>query len=436
MDKLDLVGIGIGPFNLSLAAQLDSVRDVNSAFLEKKTEFAWHPDMMLPGVELQTSFLKDLVTLTNPTSKWSFLAYMVRQKRMLDFMNADFAAVPRREFAAYLKWVSAHLDGLVFNNAVREVEFDGNDFRVHSDNGTYVTRNLAVGIGKPAFVPGWARHLPVEKCFHTSQTKSRLPDLRGKRVAVIGGGQSGAELVEYLLGGNGDGVEEVLWLSRRDNFEPLDDTPFVNEYFTPGYADIFASLPNGRKQELMSRQKLASDGASLSTLKSIYQLIYRQRYLEEGDVIGRLLPQREVFQVQSEGKDFRIAARNGLNQDVEFFHADALILATGYETALPEFMLPLQPRLEEGASGAYHLDADFRASWNGPADRNIFVQNAGRIDLGIFEPQLSLMAWRSAKIVNALLRHDVFDLDQNPPIVDWVANGTQVAGGTVVQAWG
>ena len=66
MDKLDLVGIGIGPFNLSLAAQLDDVRDVKYAFLEQKAEFAWHPDMMLPGVELQTSFLKDLVTLTNP----------------------------------------------------------------------------------------------------------------------------------------------------------------------------------------------------------------------------------------------------------------------------------------------------------------------------------------------------------------------------------
>lgn len=436
MDKLDLVGIGIGPFNLSLAAQLDDVRNVKSAFLEQKAEFAWHPDMMLPGVELQTSFLKDLVTLTNPTSKWSFLSYMVSQKRMLDFMNADFAAVPRREFAAYLKWVADHLGGLVFNNAVREVEFDGNDFQVRSDNGTYVTRNLAIGIGKPAFVPGWARHLPVEKCFHTSQAKSRLPDLHGKRVAVIGGGQSGAELVEYLLGGNDGNVEEVLWLSRRDNFEPLDDTPFVNEYFTPGYADIFASLHDSRKQELMSRQKLASDGASLSTLKSIYQLIYRQRYLDEGNVIARLLPQREVFQVQHDGEDFRIAARNGLNQDVEFFHVDALILATGYETALPEFMAPLRARLEEGVSGAYRLDADFRACWDGPANRSIFVQNAGRIDLGIFEPQLSLMAWRSAKIVNALMGQNVFDLDQNRPIVDWVADGTQVADGAVVQAWG
>ena len=436
MDKLDLVGIGIGPFNLSLAAQLDGVADVSSIFLEQRSEFAWHPDMMLPGVELQTSFLKDLVTLTNPTSKWSFLSYMVAQKRMLDFMNADFAAVPRREFAAYLKWVADHLDGLAFDSSVREVTFDGQDFKVRTDHTSYVANNLAIGVGKPAFVPAWARQLPKHKCFHTSQAKSNLPKLRGKRIAVIGGGQSGAELVEYLLGGNIKDVEEVLWLSRRDNFEPLDDTPFVNEYFTPGYADVFAGLPDACKQDLMSRQKLASDGASLSTLKSIYQLLYRQRYLQEGNVAGRLLPQREVFQVQQDGEAMRIAARNGLNQDVEFFDADALILATGYETTLPEFMAPLRSRLEVGASGAYRLDADFRAQWDGPSDRNIFVQNAGRIDLGIFEPQLSLMAWRSAKIVNALTGKNVFNLDQNPPIVDWVAGSGDLAGGAVVQAWG
>ena len=132
----------------------------------------------------------------------------------------------------------------------------------------------------------------------------------------------------------------------------------------------------------------------------------------------------------------RIAARNGLNQDVEFFDADALILATGYETTLPEFMAPLRSLLEVGASGAYRLDAEFRAQWDGPSDRNIFVQNAGRIDLGIFEPQLSLMAWRSAKIVNALTGKNVFNLDQNPPIVDWVAGTGDRAGGAVVQAWG
>ena len=82
---LDLAGIGVGPFNLSLAAQLDSVDGLNVRFYDRKAHFSWHPGMMLPDVELQTSFLKDLVTATNPTSPWSFVAYLVAQ-----FLEAYF----------------------------------------------------------------------------------------------------------------------------------------------------------------------------------------------------------------------------------------------------------------------------------------------------------------------------------------------------------
>ena len=44
-------------------------------FLEAKTSFSWHPGMMLDGVHLQTPFMADLVTMADPTSPFSFLAY-------------------------------------------------------------------------------------------------------------------------------------------------------------------------------------------------------------------------------------------------------------------------------------------------------------------------------------------------------------------------
>ncbi len=40
---LDLAGIGIGPFNLSLAAQLDGLPDMNARFFEQRPAFSWHP---------------------------------------------------------------------------------------------------------------------------------------------------------------------------------------------------------------------------------------------------------------------------------------------------------------------------------------------------------------------------------------------------------
>lgn len=73
-EPLDIAGIGIGPSNLSLACLFESVPEIRSRFFERRDSFDWHPGMMMPGVELQSSFLKDLVTPVLPTSRWSFVS--------------------------------------------------------------------------------------------------------------------------------------------------------------------------------------------------------------------------------------------------------------------------------------------------------------------------------------------------------------------------
>ena len=62
---LDLLGIGIGPFNLSLAALADRVPGLRSAFLERQPEFRWHPGLMIDGTFVQVPFLADLVSLVD-----------------------------------------------------------------------------------------------------------------------------------------------------------------------------------------------------------------------------------------------------------------------------------------------------------------------------------------------------------------------------------
>ncbi|NYA44769.1 SidA/IucD/PvdA family monooxygenase [Serratia fonticola] len=62
--------------NLSLAALLHPHPHITSAFFEQRSEFQWHPGLMLPNLTLQISFMKDLVSLVDPTSKLSFLAYL------------------------------------------------------------------------------------------------------------------------------------------------------------------------------------------------------------------------------------------------------------------------------------------------------------------------------------------------------------------------
>ncbi|MBL1188808.1 lysine 6-monooxygenase, partial [Escherichia coli] len=40
---LDFIGIGIGPFNLSIAAPGSEVAGFNSKFLGRQPAFSWHP---------------------------------------------------------------------------------------------------------------------------------------------------------------------------------------------------------------------------------------------------------------------------------------------------------------------------------------------------------------------------------------------------------
>ena len=69
MTTHDLIGIGLGPFNLGLACLSDPVDGLDAVFLEAADGFSWHPGMMLPDATLQVPFLADLVTLADPTSR-------------------------------------------------------------------------------------------------------------------------------------------------------------------------------------------------------------------------------------------------------------------------------------------------------------------------------------------------------------------------------
>ncbi len=62
----DIVGIGIGPFNLGLAALASEIPLLNCLFIDEHNEFNWLPGMLLPTAKMQVPFYADLVTLVSP----------------------------------------------------------------------------------------------------------------------------------------------------------------------------------------------------------------------------------------------------------------------------------------------------------------------------------------------------------------------------------
>ncbi|WP_348672928.1 SidA/IucD/PvdA family monooxygenase [uncultured Abyssibacter sp.] len=414
---LDLAGIGAGPFNLAVAALIHN-QPLRSAFFESKQRFEWHPGLMLPGAELQTSFLKDLVTPVDPTNRFSFLAYLVTKGRFYDFMNAEQSAVTRREFSDYLAWAAEGLPNVHMSSPVTRVDAEDDCFVLRVGQRDVRARHLCVAAGKRPHIPDCCRPHLSDQCFHALQIGQRPVDLSGRRVAVIGGGQTGAEVVLNVLNAHWGQPARLGWFTRRSNFLPLDETPFTNEWFTPEYVAAFRQLPAHRRDAVVTEQKLASDGISPGTLKALYQALYRSTHLETGKPRVTLHPYRSLTRMDRSGA-LMLQLHNGLDERIEHWPADVVILCTGLEEALPECLAPLRPHLARDAAGRPELADAFRATLHGLGPQRLYLLNMGRHSHGIAEPQLSLSAWRAGCVVNDVMGKPVYATRSQGSVLRW-----------------
>ncbi|WP_299206205.1 SidA/IucD/PvdA family monooxygenase [uncultured Tateyamaria sp.] len=421
--SMDLAGIGIGPFNLSLAALAHDVPGLKTRFLDQKPTFSWHAGLAFDDSAMQTSYLKDMVTPVLPTSALSFLNYLVQQGRFYDFMAARFETVSRQEFTDYMAWVARNLETCQFGATVQEVEHDGHRFVLRTASGnTLKARGLSIGTGPVPHVPPQAPLGP--NCFHGVEYLERSLDISGKRVAVIGGGQTGAEIVLDLLRA-APMPAELTWLSRRSAFWHLQEGGLVDQIYTPAYHDVFLGLTDAAKEAAVSAQKYSSDGLTPSTADEIYRQLYRHRYVDGCDVVS-LRPGRTVTRIKQRFGGFCLNAETPLKA-VEELNADIVILATGFRPAVPHCLDPIRDRLDTEPGGALTLDGRYRVQWDGPEETPIYGLNHGRQSHGIVDPQLSLTAWRSAAILEDFTGRPLFDALRRSPagLVDWA--GGEVA---------
>jgi len=242
----DLVCIGFGPASMSVAIALHDSMEAGTIteqpkvlFLEKQADFAWHAGMLLPGAHMQISFIKDLASLRDPRSNFTFLNYLHKNNRLIDFTNLDTFLPARAEFEDYLRWCARHFDDVVrYQNdvvAVTPIQEDGplKTFEVTSRNtqtgeiSTYLARNVLLAVGGqpniPAVMP--AKHPRV---IHSSQYAYMAPKIlndlsRPYRVAVIGAGQSAAEIFSNVQ--NTYLNSKTYMIMRSEFLKPSDDSP-------------------------------------------------------------------------------------------------------------------------------------------------------------------------------------------------------------------
>lgn len=377
--------------------------EITNLFLDKKERFGWHDGQQIPGATIQVSMLKDLVSLSQPTNAYSFLAYLCELGRVYHFLNAQFDAVPREEFRNYMEWACRKNENVVFGHEVHSVTYD-NVFRIRTDSMTVTADNISVGIGVQPAVPPPARDHLGDRQFHISEFMSKAINLAGLRVGVVGGGQSGAEAFGDLIARPEPELpRRAVWISRRPNFLPLDDSPFTNDYYSPSYSDYFASLDSATRHSLIARHILTSDGISEATLRQIYQRIYTRRFIDGYADLVALYPNRTVVDVtNAPGGAWNLRlAHNEHDVVSENVELDVVIWATGYRPTHPAFLDQIDHRLERD-NGEYKIDESFAVVWDGPTDNNIFLQNAARGQRGLADPNLSLNSWRSQRILDRI----------------------------------
>jgi len=421
---LDVIGIGFGPANLALALCLEEQpqsvdgRPMRTLFLESKPAYEWHPEMLLEGAEIQVPFLKDLVTLRNPQSHFTFLNYLRLHDRLLDFVNLRRWFPTRLEFNHYYRWVAAQLaDRVHYGRAVVSVQpVDGAGGAVellrvvarHLETGRleeYRTRNLVLATGGLPHVPPGIDLAVAEKVFHSQsflkEVRRHFPQPDAPyRFVVVGSGQSAAEIFQYLFSHYPNA--DVTAALRRFAYKPADESEFVNELYSPAMTDVFYSLPEAERCYLANAHADTNYSAvDLELIRSIFRSLYEMKV--KGDTRVRVRSMVELRQLERNGSGIVVKLWNKVERCLECLEADGVVLATGFERPRRHPLLAgLAEHLLVKEDGEYQVGRDYRvASLPGFAP-GIYLQGFCESTHGISDAVLSILPMRSREIADSL----------------------------------
>lgn len=410
----DLVGIGIGPANLALAALADRVGRLDAVFLERVPSFSWHPGLLIEDATLQTPHLADLVTLVDPTNPWSFLAYLRHVGRLLPFYLSERTHITRRQFDDYCRWVAGSLPSCRFGVEVVGAELLGDvpeavvavtvvDVATGASTRLHA-RHLVVGIGTEAALPDCLRPLvdaPDVLALHAGDYLSHRDALvASPHVTVVGSGQSGAEVFLDLLRRRPVGSERLTWLARTSAFAPMEYSALGLEHFTPDHTRYFHGLDAATRHQLLAAQWQLYKGISAPTMATLRDELDR-RSLDGCPDVG-LHPDVEVRAAATDG-DARIELEvhhRHLRRD-RTVRTNGMVAATGYvERPLTAVLGALGEHLATDGTGRPCITAARRLVDEGGRPLPVLVQNAERHTHGVGAPDLGLVAWRAAEVLH------------------------------------
>ncbi len=414
-----VVTIGFGPSGLALAVALEEAGALRGAlFLEQQPGFSWHAGMLLEGARVQVSCLKDLATLRNPRSRFTFLNYLETTGRLDEFVNLGTLRPTRLEFNDYLQWAARELDSnVIYGTRVSRVEpvvgarGDVAALKViavsleHDHTEEHLARNVVLAAGSKPKVPARVKLAGSERIFHSDEFLQRIGTSfterdREYRFLVVGDGQSGAEIFDFLASEYPHST--VTAATRGIGYRPMDETPFANRAFFPKAVDVFYELPETKRRELMTALRNLNYGV---VDRELIDRIYRRVY--DATVVGRraleIRPFLELRTAEDSAAGVTVELHDWLHEQSVRFEVDGVIVATGYTASNPHPLLAgLAPYLKIDTAGRYQVDRNYQIRCHDGFRPKVFLQGYAQETHGISDTLLSLASVRAWDICTSV----------------------------------
>jgi L-ornithine N5-monooxygenase len=437
----DMVCIGFGPAAVGIAVALHDAHEEAEGFrqapkvrfLERQSGFFWHAGMLLPGAKMQISFIKDLATLRDPCSHFTFLNYLKEHDRLVHFSNLGTFLPSRLEFEDYMRWSANHFEDIVdYAQSVESIrpiqassgsKFDALEIRTRNSTtgqlATRLSKNVVIAVGgKASRPPVFQKNLT--QVLHTSEYQNKishvLPDAHGSySVAVVGSGQSAAEVFNDLHARYPNSSTRLIM--RDTAMRPSDDSPFVNEIFNPEAVDSFFGQPDGIRSETLKKNKATNYSVvRLELLEHIYESLYMQCINEPDRSKWRhqILNSREIVEVVDNPKTNQVQLvvsrmdGSGWNNK-ETLDFDAVILATGYKRDAHIDMLHECQGINGSTDGSWVANRDYSLRLDRSQvqeDVSIWLQGCNEQTHGLADSLLSIVATRSGELVQSLFGYE------------------------------
>ncbi|KAF4762194.1 hypothetical protein HAV15_007443 [Penicillium sp. str.  len=428
----DLLCVGFGPASLAVAIALNDALDPTLGaskdpnfkpkvcFLEKQNQFAWHSGMLVPGSRMQISFMKDLATMRDPRSSFTFLNYLHHKKRLIHFTNLGTFLPARVEFEDYMRWCALRFDNVVnYGEEVIEVVPGPTNSRGIVDFFTVVSRNTGTGEissrnsrkvvialgGKAKMPPGFPPGSP-----HHALLQMLNDEMAPYNIAVVGSGQSAAEIYHDLHRRYPN--SRTTLILRDTALRPSDDSPFVNEIFNPERVDKFYEMSAEERQKRIAIEKATNYSVvRLELIESIYNDMYLQRVEnpDETQWQQRILAETKVARIEHHNASnrMRIHVKSVKNESEgkEVLDVDALMVATGYLRDAHEGLLENVRSLRPAGASAWNPGRDYRVSLDGAkvsSQAGIWLQGCNEKTHGLSDSLLSVLAVRGGEIVSSV----------------------------------